>query len=292
MDQSPHQDFVGNPMHACERGPVEPLLRTSRGRKLGESDVYEALGSDVYEEAIFWISPNDLVASGNGTSCESETGGEAHEKDGASGNGSWAPHESTEPQASGVSVFTPGIGGLQAGNGVVHGHHIHSASPRVHVSGGRDGLAQSLCFVLGAFEQPGNRFLFGRIGKGIRTGMPTDIQYRSGIPVHKFRVYRTTENSRNPDQHGRKRQGFGQCVRGAPLAHGQIRRRVSTGLRRRKGPQSGALPLFPVLQYGETSHSSELENSKARPFQLTLGASSTFGVGSSSKERSQRDTLH
>jgi hypothetical protein len=104
MDQNPHQDFVGNPMRACDGGEVEPLLRTSRDGEFGEPEFHEAPGSDVYGEAIFRISQDDLVALGTRAPGESEAGGKTHEKNGTPGNGSWATHEPSEPEASGVSI--------------------------------------------------------------------------------------------------------------------------------------------------------------------------------------------
>ena len=51
-----------------------------------------------------------------------------------------------------------------------HGYYVHSPEAGVHVSGGGNGLAQSLCAVVGAVEQPGQRILREGAGGGIEAG--------------------------------------------------------------------------------------------------------------------------
>ena len=54
--------------------------------------------------------------------------------------------------------------------GMEHGYYVHSPEAGVHVSGGGNGLAQSLCAVVGAVEQPGQRILREGAGGGIEAG--------------------------------------------------------------------------------------------------------------------------
>ena len=54
--------------------------------------------------------------------------------------------------------------------GMEHGYYAHSSEAGVHVSDGGNGLAQPLCSVVEAVEQPGQRVLRNGAGGGIEAG--------------------------------------------------------------------------------------------------------------------------
>lgn len=79
-----------------------------------------------------------------------------------------------------------------------------------------------------------------------------DLQQRSGLAVHEHRVHRRSPAREDRHQHGRKRLLARQCVRGAPMALGEIRGGVPQPLRlgprspRRHRPLSGVLQCRPT----------------------------------------------
>ena len=74
------------------------------------------------------------------------------------------------------------------------------------------------------------QFCEDNAGAGVWPPGVRRFSIRTREPVHQRGVHGSVADGGRADQHGWARPGLGQCVRRAPLAFGQVRRRVSEGL--------------------------------------------------------------
>ena len=94
------------------------------------------------------------------------------------------------------------------------------------------------------------QFCEDTLARALATGPSDDYQYGPGEPVHQHGVHGSVADGGRPDQHGWARPGLGQCVRRAPLAFSQVRRRVSEGLCLGARRARAAGPVLHLLQSG------------------------------------------
>jgi len=95
-----------------------------------------------------------------------------------------------------------------------------------------------------------HRGVGGGAGEARQAG---DLQYRPGIAVHLRGLHGRACEQRDQDQHGRQGRVAGQCVRRAPVAHGEIRGDLPACLRQCVGRAHLDRPLSRSLQSTPTA---------------------------------------
>ena len=79
-------------------------------------------------------------------------------------------HEYGPTRTRNLPVFIAGQSDHGSRPGVVRGHYLYSDAPRIHVSGGGDGLVEPVCTGLGVEQHAGSRVLCASVAAGAGTG--------------------------------------------------------------------------------------------------------------------------
>ena len=164
------------------------------------------------EDAVVRESADDGVAGSAGLCGESQAGATTDATDGFGGDLSQASNDGCCNGASEIPLFIAGSCGHAAQRSVGGGHHVHSDVDGIHVPGGGDRLVQPVRVVVAIVEQPGGKFLCGRVKRGVVTSASDDLQYRPGGSIHESFVHKPVGGGRGEHQHGRQRSSVGQRV--------------------------------------------------------------------------------
>ena len=129
--------------------------------------------------------------------------------------GAWPPN---------LSVPVAGFGGDWAGSSLVLGYYVCADGHGLHVSGGGDGLVESIRIRLAAEQHAGGGLLCGCLGSGVagRAEGPADFQHRSRLAVHLADVYRRGRVSGRGREHGRPWAVDRQPVHRTTVAERQV----------------------------------------------------------------------
>jgi len=82
---------------------------------------------------------------------------------------------------------------------------------------------------------------------------PRHLQHRPGGPIYWRAVHGVLGAGLGADQYGWPRTSVGQRNGAATVTHGEVRKHLSAGLRRRCRGTLGVGPVFPVLQHPTTA---------------------------------------
>ena len=226
---------------------IEPLLHAS-GRDWREPRDNALPRRAIYPDAVLWDQEDAPVADRAGLRGQREASEEASAADGLGSDLRQAADLGTSARSSDLSIPFARTADRAAQPSMGDRHHLHPASARVCVSGGNHGLVQPLCSVLGGVGYAGRELLPGSAGMGIENSAAGNLQFGSGLTIHKRTIHRVAAGPRYRDQHGWTRPGDGQHLRRTPMADGKIRRGLSEGLRERPGRDRESSILFPILQ--------------------------------------------
>ena len=223
------------------------LLHSSRrnGRKSGADAPARRA---IYAYAVLWRSENAPMADPTGLRCQSKESATAFTTNGIGSDLRKATIVKAGARTSNLSLSIARPSDCTTQSSMGHGHHLHSSAARFCVSGGHYGLVQQVRPFMGVVGHAGCGFLFGSVGMGIENGKPGNLQFRSGIPIHKRAIHKAAARARRPDQHGWARPGDGQHLRGTSMADHKIRRSLSEGLQECSGGCREPSELFLVLQ--------------------------------------------
>ena len=164
------------------------------------------------EDAVVRESADDGVAGSARLCGESQAGATTDATDGFGGDLSQASNDGCCNGASEIPLFIAGSCGHAAQRSVGGGHHVHSHVDGIHVPGSGDRLVQPVRVVVAIVEQPGGKFLCGRVKRGVVTSASDDLQYRPGGSIHESVVHKPVGGGRREHQHGRQRSSVGQRV--------------------------------------------------------------------------------
>src|ERR1039458_2303292 len=117
------------------------LLRTGAGER-SESGPDAAVGRVAFGTSGVWQPALDGLVAARGAAGESQARGSVAGVDGRGSHLSQAELESAWRRASDLSVPLGRAGNQRPGPGMVQRHHVCADGPRVHVSGGGDGLVE------------------------------------------------------------------------------------------------------------------------------------------------------
>jgi len=249
MDRAGAQRVIGGgAMRLGGTGAFDVLLRAG-GAEQRELGVDAGDRRAVLEAAVLRLAADDGLAFRAGMGGQREAGGTADAGDGFAGDVTGTAHQSSPSRASSLPVFTEGHEDRAAQPGLVLRHHLRADAARVFVSGGGDGLVQSLRAFLGAVQHTGGAFLCAGVGGRAGDGPAGDLQHRSRGAVYQRGVYREAPRRRDTNQHGWSGAGAGQCDGGAVVAQCKVRGDLPAGLCRWQRGLVGAETVFPVLQH-------------------------------------------
>jgi len=243
------------------------VLRAT-GRKRAESRTDAALGRAVHTNAFLRCAEDDRGTARARLCHQSETSPAITATDGTGSDLSEATAVKACAWPSDLPLPAAQCCDYTTGPGVVERHHVYPAPCGFHLSGRRHGLVQPLCVELGNLNEPG----FGILLLGVRprtaAGPSRNLQYRPGGAIHQRRIHQPARRREYSDQHGRPRPGLRQRLRRAPVAIGQIRRRLPQGLQRPSRCDSQPCSLLHVLQPRATASGIGLSNTRRRVLQL------------------------
>src|SRR5207249_2588349 len=151
-----------------------------------------AVGRAALGAAGVWESAIDGDAVAGGLESESQASATAVESDGDRGDLSEAFPQPGSGWAGDLSVPIGGFGDQWTESSVVCRRDVCAYGVWVFVSGGSDGLVESLCIGVGLEQQLGRGVLCASLGAGAAHGKPgaVDIEHRSRGAVHVQRVHR------------------------------------------------------------------------------------------------------
>jgi len=209
-----------------------------------------AVGRAALGAAGVWESAIDGDAVAGGLESESQASATAVESDGDRGDLSEAFPQPGSGWAGDLSVPIGGFGDQWTESSVVCRRDVCAYGVWVFVSGGSDGLVESLCIGVGLEQQLGRGVLCASLGAGAAHGKPgaVDIEHRSRGAVHVQRVHRRGGVGRRGGEHGWERPVAGQPIRRATVAQREVRRDLPGRLWRWSGGRTRLGPMVRGLQ--------------------------------------------
>src|SRR3990167_3453680 len=253
MDRVRAQSVIGGgAMRVGGIGAFDVLLRAG-GQERRELEVDAGDRRAVPQAAVLRLAAGDGLALGGWGGSQREAGGTGDAGGGVAGGFTRAAHPAAPSRASDLPVLAAGYGSPAAQSGLVLRHHVRADAAWVFVSGGGDGLVQSLRAGLGVVEHLGGTVLCRGVGEGAGDRAAGDLQHRPGGAVYQRGVHRQTSGCRDTDQHGRKGSGAGQRDGGAVVAQCEVRGDISVGLCQWHGGLAGIESVFSVLQHRATA---------------------------------------
>ena len=175
------------------------------------------------EDAVVRESADDGVARSARLGGESQAGATTDATDGFGGDLSKASNDGCSDGASEIPVFIEGSCGHAAERSLGGRHHIHPDVDGVHVPGGGDRLVQPVRVVVAIVEQPGGKFLCGRVKRSVVTSASHHLQYRPRGSIHESIVHKPVGGGRREHQHGRQRSSVGQRVCRTLVVESEVR---------------------------------------------------------------------
>ena len=233
-------------------GALDVLLRAG-GRERRESQVDAGNRRALPQAAVLRLAADDRLAFRAGVGGQREACGAVDAGDGVGGKCSGAAHQPQASRAPGLPVFTAGSQSPATQSGVVLGHHLRADAAGISVSGGGNGLVQSIRAGLGVVQHVGGFVLRRGAHAGAGDRLPGDLQHRPGGAVYQREVYRDTPGCRNTDQHGRPGSGAGQRDGGAVVAQCEVRGDLFVELSRWDRGLAGIESVLPLLQHRATT---------------------------------------
>jgi hypothetical protein len=170
----------------------QQLLLPMRARDGGEPGVDAAVGRVALGASGLWQPQAEGAVAPGGFEGQPQARGTVAAFDGDRGHLGQATDQPARTGPSNLSVSVARFGGDRAGSSLVFGYHVCADGHGVHVSGGGDGLVESLCVGLAVEQHVGGGLLCGRLGGGAAEGTagPADLPHRSRLAVHLADVYR------------------------------------------------------------------------------------------------------
>jgi hypothetical protein len=231
-----------------ERVTQRVLLRTVS--RVGGEPCADALDRrNAPGAAGVWKSPvNGALESGR-ASGEPQTSGAIAASHGDPSIVSQALAQPTRRGAPKVPVSAQRPGNMRSGPGLVQRHHVCADGQRIHVSGGDDGLVESVCSGVGALEHPGQRVLYPGLGEGPGDG-PTalDIEHGSRMPIHERGLSGSGRISWGRREHGRSWTMDRQPIHRAAMAQREAGGHLPAGLLERIGCAAGVVKVVCRIQ--------------------------------------------
>src|ERR1035437_7777448 len=235
------------PMRPAGPGCGQLLLPTGPGVG-GEPLLPAIVGRGIYPPSLLWRAQNDGLAAHAAPCGGSQAGAAPAAGHGFDGRLSQAPFELQPIGPQAISLFAEELGHRATQSSLEHRHHLHSAAGRVCLSGGGHRLVQPLRAGLGVVDQFGSRLLRGRAGAGVGHSVPGDLQHRPGGAIHQRAVSGAALGGPGAAEYGRTGAGLRQHLRGAVVAHGEVRGGLPQGLPRCAGSASRSGRLLSFLQ--------------------------------------------
>lgn len=254
MDRAKRCDVVDRtPVRLGRSEPIELLLRAVGNRDRREPRFDAGDRPVVSEVTVLRSAAHDRLAAGVGASDQSQAGRATDASNGFAGDIAGTAHQPGASRAPYLPVFVEGSDGRATDPGVVCGHYLRGDEARISVLGGGAGLVQPLCVGVGVVQHVGGDLLCGGVGAGVGPGVSRHLQHRPGGPIYWRAVHGVLGAGLGADQYGWPRTSVGQRNGAATVTHGEVRRHLSAGLRRRCRGTLGVGPVFPVLQHPTTA---------------------------------------
>ena len=178
-------------------------------------------------DTVFRKSSDDGVAEKSGPCCESQASSTVDAFDGSGGDLSEAAIIVSEQGTPQIPVLASRFVCQSRESSVVYRYHIRADVTGIHVLGGRDRLAQPLCFVLAIVKQFGKQFLHRGAGGRLGIGMPGDFQHRPRSTIYESSFHGSAGGGRDRDQHGWSRSSIGQCICRTSVVEREVRAYLS-----------------------------------------------------------------
>ena len=259
-------------------GALDVLLRGG-ARKRREPKVDAGDRRAVLEATVLRLAADERLAFRARVGGQRETGSALDAGDGVAGKRSGTPHQPAASRAPGLPVFTAGSRSTTTQSGVVLGHHIRADATGISLSGGGDGLVQSIRAGLGVVQHVGGCVLRRGVAAGAGDGVPGDLQHRPGGPVYQRGVYRETPRCWNTDQHGRTGSSTGQRDGGAVVAQCEVRGYLSVELCRWDRGLAGIESVLSLLQHRATASGIGEQNAGTGLLRVKKGGTQDMGRG-------------
>ena len=142
---------------------------------------------------------------------------------GAAGHLPSTTHQPAGAGASGLPLTVEECPDHPNQPGVGRRHHLPAHGPGLPLPGGHNGLAQPVRGGLAIVQHPGVWLLYRRLAGGVGAGLAGVVQHRPGEPVHQRGVHPSPAGPWGEDQHGREGAVCRQHLRGAVVAHREVR---------------------------------------------------------------------
>jgi hypothetical protein len=250
---------------------VELLLCTVSDRKPGEPGIDAGDRSDISEEAVLRISPDNGRASVVGVCGQSQAGEASDASDGHSGGNTGPSYEQGASIACRISVPSQRTSDHYSEPGMVCGHNIYTDAARFSVFGCDHGLVQPVRAGMGVVQQSVGEILCRCAGAHTVAGQSGNFQYGPGKPVYKRCLYESPEGGRGTYQHGRPWSCDGQYIYRTAVVEREIRRSIPQGLRECIGSSQISCKVFYILQYrAQTSESRRLDTGRNAQELITM----------------------
>src|SRR5947209_10865032 len=233
MDRLCTSESEYRPAMRVGRSGAIQLLLCATVRKRAELVVAAVAGPILHALAVLRQSPPArAVAAPRGLWCEPQTGATV---DGHAGPGSHLSPAAPEPtrcRSRDLPLPAAGCRHQYGQPGLEQRYYLYPAARRLRLFGRGHRLVQPFRAQLGRVQH--HRCLALPRGAGRRFGGPPpagDLQHRSGLHLYQRIVLASAERPQNPHQHGWPRSRSGQRVHRTPLAHRQVRARISARVR-------------------------------------------------------------
>src|SRR5215469_2255190 len=241
-------------MRTAGSAALQLVLSAAAGER-GEPASAPSARPAVYEAAVF-RQPED--GGRTGSESQAHPAADAH-------SGHRSPLSETAPQSSGAGSSDLPVPVAWRGNPpaqprLEHRHYLHSDAGWLSVPGRGDGLVQPLRAELGTFQHHGDRLLSGGAQRRLPLRSAPDLEFRSGLAIHRSRFPRSAQTARDRDQHGWPRPRARHRVHRAAVALTQIRTDLPRRLRQWTRSVSGTGRLLPLLQPRASAPGAGLSN--------------------------------
>ena len=176
----------------------------------------------IYADAILRFQKDESHPEQEWSSGQQEACAEIDEANGSGGDLSEASSEQAWCESSDLSVSASRTDPNATGSGLGGRHHVHPASTRLALPGGRHGLVQPVCPLLGDIHYLGNGLLSYRAGEGFSVQFSRNLQYRPGVSVYQRFLHGHAQRKGGQHQHGRSGPGDGQHLYRKVMAFSQV----------------------------------------------------------------------
>ncbi len=251
---SEHLDFASMPSVECVA--IQRVLHTQLERVGREPGSDARVGLAVSQTSVLWCAAHDNVVELGWIPRQRQTHHASDARHGTSSDYARPAHEQAASGTQDIPVFTAQYGHPLTRRSMVFRHHLHSDGSRIHVSGGRDGLVQSLRNRMGIVQHARSGFLRSHVEDGFGMWTTWHFQHRSRQSIHQHGMDRYAARRGRYNQHGWTRSLLRQHLHRTPLAQRKIRRYLHQIVRQWPRFISRIIGVFPLLQSQAPAHES------------------------------------